>query len=191
MAPSSWAAFDFLPHFLFETVGGVLHTITSSRSLLSDEEVPSLLSPPSKLPHGCLLSRSDSLGDSQSIIEPRTGSVVSAEAALTFLAGGGGMGHPEQCGRRRSSGITHAQHQNLAKLFILNTIENNQRVPSLLQTAVIAPACSTRSQLNHRHRVLLPLQVAQFSPSPLSSLHHTSMLTISTQSLHARRAHVR
>ena len=70
------------------------------------------------------------------IIEPKTGSVVLAEAALTFLAGGGGMGHPERCGRRRSSGVTHAQHQNLAKLFILNTIENNRRVPSLLQMAV-------------------------------------------------------
>ena len=69
MAPSSWAAFGFLPRFLFETVGGglggALHTITSSRSLLSDEEVPSLLSSSSELPHGCLLLRSDSLGDSQ------------------------------------------------------------------------------------------------------------------------------
>ena len=102
MAPSSWAAFAFLPRFLFETVGGGLGgglcTTTSSRSLLSDEEVLLLLSLSSELPHGCLLSQSDSLGDSQSIIEPRAGSVVLAEEALTLLAGGGGMGHPEQRG---------------------------------------------------------------------------------------------
>jgi len=140
MTPSSWAAFGFLPRFLFETIGGglrgALRTMISSESSLSDEEVPLLLSSLSEFPHGCLLSRSDLLRDSQLIIEPRTGSAVSAEAALTLLAGGGGMGHPERCERRCSSSVTHARHQNLTKLFILNTIKNNQRVPSSLQTAV-------------------------------------------------------
>jgi len=83
MTPSSWAAFGFLPHFLFETVRGglrgALHTTISSESSLSDEEVPLLLSSLSKFPHGCLSSRSDSLRDSQLIIKPRTGSAVSAE----------------------------------------------------------------------------------------------------------------